>query len=345
MKQRTVRVAIIGCGAVAERGHLPAAAHTPNCEVTLLVDSNQSRAKQLADIYGLRAVSDNHREALQHADAAIIALPHHLHAQVSCELMKGGIHVLVEKPMAMSSAECQAMLETAEEQKVILAVGLMRRFLDSARFVSGALQQGVLGQIKAFDVREGNVYNWPVQSDFFFRRKTAGGGVLFDTGAHTLDLVLWWLGEVASLEYYDDSYGGVEADCELYLVMQSGAKGVVELSRTRNLRNTAIITGEHATIEVHLRNNWFTFHGPDNGVGVSDKALAGVSKEGIEKSSFDPFRSQLEDWLAAIRGERPVTVPGTEACRSVALIEKCYSTRRQLDLPWVTPCQDQAAPL
>jgi predicted dehydrogenase len=158
-------------------------------------------------------------------------------------------------------------------------------------------------------------------------------------------LVLWWLGEVASLEYYDDSYGGVEADCELYLAMQSGAKGVVELSRTRNLRNTAIITGEHATIEVHLRKNWVAVRCPDNGIGLPGKGFAGSSNEGIEKSFFDPFRSQLEDWLAAIRGERPVTVPGTEACRSVALIEKCYSTRRQLDLPWVTPCQEQAVVL
>jgi predicted dehydrogenase len=342
MTQRTVKVAIIGCGAAAERGHLPAAADIPNCEITLLVDRNLERAKQLAVVHGIPAVSNEYREALQHADAAILALPHHLHASVSCELMKGGIHVLVEKPMAMSSAECQAMLEAAEEAKVILAVGLMRRFLDSARSVYGALKQGLLGRIKSFDVREGNVYNWPVQSDFFFRRKTSGGGVLLDTGAHTLDLVLWWLGEVASLEYYDDSYGGVEADCELYLAMQSGAKGVVELSRTRNLRNTAIITGEHATIEVHLRRNRVAVHHHDNGVGVLDKALASVSNEGIEKSFFDPFRSQLEDWLAAIRGERPVTVPGTEASRSVALIEKCYSTRRQLDLPWITPCQDQA---
>jgi predicted dehydrogenase len=247
----------------------------------------------------------------------------------------------VEKPMAMSLAECQAMLEAAQEGEAILAVGLMRRFLDSARFVSAALQQGVLGQIKSFDVREGNVYNWPVQSDFFFRRESAGGGVLLDTGAHTLDLVLWWLGELADFEYYDDSYGGVEADCELYLTMESGAKGVVELSRTRNLRNTAIITGEHAAIEVHLRKNWVSLHCPDKRVGLSGKGFTGVSKEGTEQNFTDLFRPQLEDGLAAIRGERPVTVPGIEACRSVALIERCYSTRRQLDLPWVTSTEER----
>ena len=237
------------------------------------------------------------------------------------------------------------MLEAAKEGDVILAVGLMRRFLGSARFVSGALQQRLLGRIKAFDVREGSVYDWPVQSDFFFRRKTAGGGVLADTGAHTLDVVLWWLGEVAGLEYYDDSYGGVEADCELYLAMQSDAKGVVELSRTRKLRNTAIITGEHATIEVDLRKNWVALYCPEKGVGLSGKGVADASKEGVAQGFSDLFRPQLEDWLAAIRGERPVAVPGTEACRSVALIEKCYSTRGQLDFPWVNPYQEKEAVL
>ncbi|HWO43089.1 MAG TPA: Gfo/Idh/MocA family oxidoreductase [Candidatus Eisenbacteria bacterium] len=345
MKHQKLKVAIIGCGSVAEHGHLPAAAQNSECEVTLLVDSNLRRAKQLADIYGVPTVSDDYREAPQRADGAIIALPHHLHAPLSCDLIKRGMHVLVEKPMATSYAECQAMLKAAQERGVVLAVGLIRRFLQSARFVAWALRQGLLGQIKAFDVREGNVYSWPVQSDFFFRRESAGGGVLLDTGAHTLDLLLWWLGDATSLEYYDDAYGGVEADCKLYLTMMSGARGVIELSRTRNLRNTAIITGERGAIEVHLRGNWVVLYDSDNTLGLSGRAFTDDSKEGKDQGFSDLFRPQLEDWLAAIRDRRPVAVPGTEACRSISLIEKCYLTRRHWNLPWVTPSEGQAAVL
>ncbi len=158
--------------------------------------------------------------------------------------------MLVEKPMALTAAECDAMIAAAEEGGAVLAVGLMRRFLRSTRFVRHAVQTGLLGRIRRFDVREGIVYNWPVASDFFFRKETAGGGVLIDTGAHTLDSLLWWLGDVRSLDYFDDNYGGVEADCLLQLQMESGATGVVELSRTRKLRNTAIIEGDRASIEV-----------------------------------------------------------------------------------------------
>ncbi len=104
----------------------------------------------------------------------------------------------------------------------------------------------------AVDIQEGMIYDWPVASDFMFRRDM-GGGVLADTGAHVLDLLMYWLGDHASVEYKDDAAGGVEADCELRLTMASGAKGVVRLSRTRNLRNTWILEGERGTLEVSRR--------------------------------------------------------------------------------------------
>lgn len=337
MIENNIKLAIIGCGAVTEIGHLPAAVEVADCSVTLLVDSNLARAKELADTYGVPAVSDDYREAVNHADAAIVALPHHLHAPVSCDLLKAGLHVLVEKPMATSSAECETMLAVAEKGRVVLSVGLMRRFLNSARFARWVLDQGFLGRIQEFDVREGNDYNWPVQSDFFFRRETAGGGVLFDTGAHTLDLLLWWLGNVIDFEYYDDSYGGVEADCKIILSMESGAKGVVELSRTRDLRNTAIIRGEYGYLEVDLRRNWAKISSPDNAYALAGNGLAPDSHNIAEQVFGDLFQPQLEDWLAAIRGEHPPTVPGTEACRSIVLIENCYAQRQQWELPWVLP--------
>jgi len=55
---------------------------------------------------------------------------------------------------------------------------------------------------------EGNVYSWPVASDFFFRKETAGGGVLMDTGVHTFDMLLWFFGEISDLDYRDDAFGG-----------------------------------------------------------------------------------------------------------------------------------------
>ena len=73
----------------------------------------------------------------------------------------------------------------------------IRMGLYGARFVKRLLDNGVLGDIRRFDIREGFVYEWPVTSDFMFRRE-AGGGVLADTGAHVLDMALWLLGLAAA---------------------------------------------------------------------------------------------------------------------------------------------------
>lgn len=119
------RIAVNGCGAVTERGHLPAAARAEKVQVTLLVDKNRSRAEDLARQYKVPHVAEDYTQIWDKADAAIVALPHYLHAPVSIELLRAGCHVLVEKPMALSSGECDQMLEAARAGNAVLAVGLM----------------------------------------------------------------------------------------------------------------------------------------------------------------------------------------------------------------------------
>ena len=94
-----------------------------------------------------------------------------------------------------------------------------------------------------------------------------------DTGAHTLDLVTWWLGEVASLDYRDDAEGGVEADCVLQCNMASGATGRIELSRTRELRDTIRINGTKGFVEVHLYKNE-VLAGSPNALAFSHDGIA-----------------------------------------------------------------------
>lgn len=335
--QQPIRVAIIGCGGITQKYHLPSVSSLDQCQVTVLVDRDRNRAHRLADAYHVPNVKTSYHEIMGHADAAIVALPHYLHAPVSIDLLRAGIHILVEKPMAMSSQECNEMIDAAVSSGAVLAVGLLRRFMHSAQRAKQIIADGLLGDIRSFDFREGNVYNWPVASDFFFRREAAGGGVLCDTGAHTLDMLLWWLGDVASFEYLDDNYGGVEADCELHATMGSGAKGIVELSRTRNLRNTAIIRGERGEIEVHLRHNWISFHPLDGTVGVGRNGIVKPRLDKDKQNFRELFLIQLQDWLNAIPTGRPPAVTGREALSSVALIEACYAQRRLLQLPWVQP--------
>jgi predicted dehydrogenase len=336
MLRKGLKVALVGCGAVTEHRHLPALARRDDCEVVALVDHDEGQAKRLSTRFRVPRILIDYRDLPNcEVDAAIIALPNHLHAPASIELLKAGIHILVEKPMALSVAECDRMLQAAEVGHAVLAVGLARRFLHVDQFAKWAVESGLLGRILSFHVQDGYIFNWPLASDFFFHKELAGGGVLMDTGVHTLDQLLWWLGDVKSFEYYDDSYGGVEAECELHITFKSEAEGIVELSRTRNLRNTAIIRGERAELEVGLWPNSISLRFLGSPVQVIGQGAPLEQSAPAEQSLIDLIAAEHDDLLEAIRTGRPPLVSGTEARRSVALIEACYRERRQLQLPWM----------
>src|SRR5262245_49475494 len=314
--RRNLKVALVGCGAVTAHRHLPALARRHDCHVMALVDANKARAEQLAMDFGVPHILTAYRDLLHlGVDVAIVALPNYLHAPVSIELVTSGIHVLVEKPMALSIAECDEMLQAAEAGRAVLAVGLMRRFLHAGRFAKWAVDSGLLGDIISFDIRDGLVFDWPLTSDFFFHTEMAGGGVLIDTGVHTLDQLLWWLGDVKSLEYYDDNYGGVEAECELYIKLESGAEGIVELSRTRDLRNTAIIRGERAEIEVDLGKNALALRFLNSPVQIRGQGAPWEQGAAAAQSQIDLIVAEHDDLLEAIRTGCAPAVSGVEGRR------------------------------
>ena len=301
-------------------------------DVTCLVDKNLERAQALATEKNVPLAVSDYREIIGKVDAAILALPHHLHASVASELLAAGVHVLVEKPMALTVAECDQMIAAADDSGAVLAVGTARRFYDGGRFVKRLLERGMLGKILHVDGREGFVYSWPVVSDFMFRKET-GGGVLADGGAHMLDTLLWWLGDFESVEYFDDSRGGVEADCEVHLKLKSGATGIVELSRTRDLRNTWIIEGEHGTLEIDSIFN------PEIRLRLGDQEFQLVGRafyaDGEDEPPLACFNRQMIDFVESIQEGREPVSTGREGRRSVALIEECYRVRQPLQQAWV----------
>jgi predicted dehydrogenase len=331
-----LRLAILGCGAVTELGHLPAIRELTNARATVLIDTNAARRERLANAFEVAHTSADVSTCYDRFDAAIIALPHALHEPASVDLLKRGKSVLVEKPMAMTVAQCDAMVAAAQASGAVLAVGLVRRFMRSVRFARALIEDGTLGAIEGFDIREGGIYNWPVASDFFFRKEAAGGGVLMDTGAHTLDTLLYLLGDFAEVAYFDDAEGGVEANCLLETRMQNGTSGVVELSRTRQLRNTAIIRGQRAVLELAVGSNNLKLSLPNRSYvlagAVNDLAAGDESQDYLQIMT-----AQLADFADAIAKQHPAAADGHAGRASIRLIETCYSNRKPLVMPWDHP--------
>lgn len=323
------RIAIIGCGAVTEKKHLPALAASSLVRVTALMDLDEARVARLADQFNIPARARSVADLATHADIALVAVPHHLHARVAVEAMAAGLHAFVEKPLATTMADVRLMQDAARQHGRRIGVGLVRRQYASFKFASSVLASGMLGAIRSFDFREGGVYNWPVATDTTFRKGTAGG-VLFDTGAHTLDMLLAWLGDFDRVRYFEDSRGGVDANCRLDLTLRSGVEGVIELSRTRNLRNTCIIRGERGDLEVGvgprgpvtMRSGRFELSGPPQVVSEP------------EPSPIEQTRLQMEEFATAVAtgGDCPLFAEHT--LESIRLYDACKSQIEPLEQPW-----------
>jgi predicted dehydrogenase len=293
-----IRLAIIGCGAVTELYHLPVLTGIEQVTVVVLVDKVSQRASELAKRFNIPEVTTNFQDVFGRVDAAIVAVPHYLHAPVAVDLMRHGIHILVEKPMALSTNDCDEMIKTASDSGVILTVGMVCRFYRASQLMKQLIEDGLFGDITSF-----------------------------------LDLLQWWLGDYEKVEYYDDNMGGVEADCEIYLTMKNGAKGVIKLSRTRRLRNTYILKGKREEVEIDCSFNPL--------IRLKSQAMDLVLEGQValkykrDSSILDAFGRQFEDFLASIiNGKEPFVTPES-AKKAVKLIEKCKAVRQELNQDWM----------
>jgi predicted dehydrogenase len=328
-----IRLAILGSGTVTEQLYLPILRALPDTRITLLVDSNVDQREHLASRFHIQHTHGDIDQCYDLFDAAIVALPPALRQPACIKLLAQRKAVLVEHPMALSVVECNRMILAAEQTKTLLAVTKIRRLLWAHRFVHFLIESEAWGRVTGFDFRNGSILGSSVASDLSFGKGIAGGGVLMDTGVHTLDCLLHWLGDFSEVEYFDDAAGGVEANALLNLRLQNGLSGIVELSRTRQLRNTAIINCERGTVEVGLDTNNTRLSFADQPYKF-DGEVSNLKEPRKDQDDLGLTRAQVEDFVAAIRNNRKAEVGFQSAKSTIRLIESCYRDRQPLQFSW-----------
>jgi UDP-N-acetylglucosamine 3-dehydrogenase len=134
-----VRVALVGCGTAAEYYHLPALMSEVGADALWFVDPDVERARELAASAGAppsHAVADASSATV---DAAVVATPSHLHAEIASGLLESGVHVLCEKPLATPAADARRVADAATRSGNVLAVGHFRRFFATTPLVADLL--------------------------------------------------------------------------------------------------------------------------------------------------------------------------------------------------------------
>jgi predicted dehydrogenase len=310
---------------------LPALTASPDVELVAFVDPSEARARELTKRAGTTLALSDHAELAGRADAAIVAVPNAYHSEVSTALLRAGLHVLVEKPMARTLGECDQMIAAADQAGVILFVGHDFRQFPIARAARGLCAARVLGPVQRVDVRQGAGSRWPsVGTDALTR--DAGGGVLLTFGVHILDLLEWWVGPLEVVTYRDDAEGGVEAECQCTFQLSGGAPVHVELSRRRSMRDTAIFECERGTLEVGIYEPAvlrLTLSGGESTI------VGAISDPEFERAPLRTvFSRQLAGFVRAIRTGERAEVSGTDGRRVVSLVQDCYQRRTPLRLPW-----------
>jgi predicted dehydrogenase len=188
------KIGLIGCGWIAPFHVLGLNKLGRQAEITWLADPNQERAQILAREVGVRTLT-NYREGLKDIDCAFVLVPHHLHHQVTMECLKAGCHVLLEKPIANSLTEADAMIAAAQQVKKTFMVAYPHRYKHSFRLFKETIDRGQYGRLIMLDsliedTVEGYLAEWMTS------KASLGGGCLFSAAGHQLDIMLWISGDV-----------------------------------------------------------------------------------------------------------------------------------------------------
>lgn len=195
-KGKKLRVAIIGCGGISQT-HLEAYKSIPEVEIVAGVDINPERLDLMHEKWGLprKALFKDWNEMLKKIkpDAVDVCTPNGVHCAPVIDACNAGCHAMVEKPMAMSPAECEKMIAAAKKNKVKLAVGFQQRYREKTKALIQARDEGRFGDImfvRCQALRRRGIPNWGV----FGRKDLQGGGPMIDIGVHILECAYEFMG-------------------------------------------------------------------------------------------------------------------------------------------------------
>ena len=241
-----MKIGLLGCGMIAERGHLPALQQTPGLAIHALYDVDFARALDLQRRFGAaHAYPTEEAFWASDFDAVVICTPAPLHLAHATRAAEHGKHILCEKPLAMTETDIEEMIRVTDAAGVKLYTGFTYRFSPSAVEIGRLVRAGAIGEVRSLRL----VYLWNLHGKWTYDADGAmvpsplrvgrmrEGGPMVDCGVHQIDLARWWLGsEVAAFSGSGVWVEDFEAPDHMYLHMDHacGAHAMVEMSFSYN---------------------------------------------------------------------------------------------------------------
>lgn len=317
-----MRIGLIGAGAVAPF-HMNAARSLAGAAMTAVCDLDEGAARRASALAPGARIFTDHRRMLDEdvVDAVIVNTPHALHLPITVDAARAGKHVLVEKPMATTLEDCDLMASACRDAGVALAVGHIQHFLPDKVAANRLIASGELGDVLMIRDNRSTDYRPGTRSPWFFDREIAGGGALFNIGAHCLDRSLRFGGARASQisAAVAHRFGSpVETDGVLRLQLENGVEVAISIVSDPPTRGDLLtVVCERGTVEADPRA------GASVRIDGATRILHTPAADDIQTG----FTAQLADFLDVIDGAEPA-VPIAHARHVVELILAGYRSAR-----------------
>lgn len=189
------KIGIVGAGAIGKK-HAEAIYKNSKCELVAVVDLDIDKAEEIAKIHKAKGYTDYKKMADEvEMDVVILNLPHFLHCDATIFFLEKGINVLVEKPMANTTEECDKMIAASKKSGAKLAVGHVQKYYSAVREVKKIIDSGKYGKLCMITEVRNVDYVRETRPKWFLDKKLAGGGIVMNYGAHTLDRIMYVTGE------------------------------------------------------------------------------------------------------------------------------------------------------
>lgn len=322
MKSCKVRFALVGAGAVAQ-AYAQAFENHPWAELVAVADTRPEAARALAERFDCPSYSSFEAMADGPAafEAVLICTPPNTHEAISLYFLARKTHVLCEKPLCLGAAAARNMVRAAERAGVLLTMGAKFRYAEDVVRAKAIVVSGILGEIILLE----NVFASRVEMSARWNSDPAvsGGGVLIDNGSHSVDLVRYFLGPIAWLQAIEGKRSQKLPVEDTVLVLARAAGGAmaqIDLSWSLNKEQPGYLNifGTNGTLSVGWKESKYRH------ASSPDWVLFGRGYDKIQA-----FRSQIQNFARAIRGQEDLRITAEDALASVEVIEAAYQALRE----------------
>jgi predicted dehydrogenase len=313
---QTIRFGIVGAGRIAE-AYATAFQTARNAKLTCIADVQPATATAMASKWGCVAF-ESHGELAESGlvDAVIVSTPPITHDPICLQLLNKRIPVLCEKPVSLSPESARAIRNCAEENKTLFAMASKFRYAQDVVRARNIVASDILGQIVLFE----NTFMSYVDMSNRWNANPAisGGGVLIDNGTHSVDIMRYFLGTLASIHVVSGirlQNLVVEDTVHATVRAKSGATGRVDLSWSINKQcdDYIAIYGTKGTLRVGWKGSFYRQEGSRDWVQFG---------KGYDK--VQSFRDQIENFAASLQGLQTMVIDATDAVASVDVIRSGY---------------------